>query len=216
MIQSPLLTTFSFINHAFGTLADDKIPSDVVTVKQVHGTYLYFVEEDREIEKPGYDILMTEKKGTRIGVKTADCLPILMVEPKKRIIVAAHAGWRGTLEKIARTACEEITKRGGSVENLSVALGPCIGGRCYEVEKEVALPFQKKFPNHPSFLTRKSETKWLLDIGRANRDEFIAAGVKPEKIDQIDLCTHCRPDLFHSYRREGKTDKRMVNFIGLL
>ncbi|MBI4196636.1 MAG: hypothetical protein HY539_02325, partial [Deltaproteobacteria bacterium] len=59
MIQSPLLTTFSFINHAFGTLADDKIPSDVVTVKQVHGTYLYFVEEDREIEKPGYDILMT-------------------------------------------------------------------------------------------------------------------------------------------------------------
>ncbi|MBI2500465.1 MAG: polyphenol oxidase family protein [Deltaproteobacteria bacterium] len=98
MIQSPLLTTFSFINHAFGTLADDKIPSDVVTVKQVHGTYLYFVEEDREIEKPGYDILMTEKKGTRIGVKTADCLPILMVEPKKRIIVAAHAGWRVPLK----------------------------------------------------------------------------------------------------------------------
>ncbi len=213
MISSPLLASVDGIFHGFGTRTDDPPPlPGLVTVKQVHGTYLYFVGEDRRIEKPGYDILMTGQPGTAIGVKTADCLPILMVEPEKRLVVAAHAGWKGTAARIVREAVGEIEKRGGRPERLAVALGPCIGGDCYEVEKDVA----KTFVDPSPFLRRKSEVKWLLDLQEANRLELIGSGLLPERIDRIPLCTHCRPDLFHSYRRDGNSAGRMVNFIQLL
>lgn len=213
MISSPLLATVPGIVHGFGTQTDADPPfPGIVTVKQVHGTYLYFVEEDRRIEKPGYDILMTAQRGTAIGVKTADCLPILLVELERRIIAAAHAGWRGTKGRIIHEVVGEIEKRGGRPENLAVALGPCIGRECYEVEQDVASLFGDVSP----YLRRKSETKWLLDLQETNRQELVAAGVRPERIDTVSLCTHCRHDLFHSYRRDGKSSGRMVNFLSLL
>ncbi len=101
MITSPLLASLDGISHGFGTRTDADPPfPGVVTVKQVHGTYLYVVEEERRIEKPGYDILMTGQRGAPIGAKTADCLPILMVETETSIVVAVYAGWRGTQAEI--------------------------------------------------------------------------------------------------------------------
>ena len=215
MISSPLLASVDGLLHGFGTRSEEPPPlPDLVTVKQVHGTYLYFVGEDRRIEKPGYDILMTGQPGTAIGVRTADCLPILMVEPEKRLVVAAHAGWRGTSARIAREVVGEIVKRGGRPERLAVALGPCIGGDCYEVEQDVVHGLEGIDPS--PFLKRKSETKWLLDLQEANRRELIGCGVPPERIDKMTLCTHCRGDLFHSFRRDSNSAGRMVNFIQLI
>lgn len=216
MIHSPLLSTVEGTIHGFGTRTDSELPTSVVTVKQVHGTYLYFVGEDRRIEKPGYDILMTGQRGTPIGVKTADCLPILLVETEKRIVAAAHAGWRGTASCIIRELLEEIQKRGGRPENLSVSIGPCIQGSCYEVGGDVVREFDGAWQDPARFLRRSSETKWHLNLQEANRLALIEGGVRPERIDTISLCTHCRPDLFHSYRRDGEQAGRMVNFIQLL
>lgn len=213
MICSPLLQSIPGVMHSFGTRSDPDPPiPGLITVKQVHGTYLYFVEEHWRIEKPGYDILMTSESGTTIGVKTADCLPILIVEPEKKIVAAAHAGWRGTAEGVVTKAVSEIVRRGGKAENLSVALGPCIGRNCYEVEQDVVASF-KDYPDRENYFRRKSEEKWLLDLQEANRLQLITATIRPEKIDTIDLCTHCRPDLFHSWRRDGQTAGRMVNWV---
>jgi len=216
VITSPLLTTIPGLFHGFGTRStEDPVPG-LLTVKQVHGTYVYYLGEDREIEKPGYDILMTHKRGTAIGIKTADCLPVLMVEPEKGIIAAVHAGWKGTLSGVLKKAVTEMIKRGGDVTKMAASLGPAISGSCYEIEKDVAGLFEKEFSNTAPFLKRKSETKWLLDLAELNRVHLLDLGVRPERIDRIDLCTHCRGDLFPSYRRDGKGAGRMVSFIKLL
>ena len=216
MISSPLLAAFPNVMHAFGTRNSEVLPIGLVTAQQVHGTEVLFVHGTEKGEHKGFDILMTDKKGIAVGVKTADCLPILMVEPNRGLVAAVHAGWRGTTARVVEKAIQKLTLLGGHPENLAVALGPCIGGLCYEVEKDVLHAFQKGFPDWPEVLRRKSETKWLLDLAEANRRQLLLMGVKPERIDRIDLCTHCRPDLFHSYRRDGEKAGRMVSFIQLL
>jgi YfiH family protein len=216
MISSPLLSTFSNVMHAFGTRNSGILPIGLVTAQQVHGTEVLFVHGTEKGEHKGFDILMTDKKGIAVGVKTADCLPILMVEPNRGLVAAVHAGWRGTAARVVEKAVQKIALLGGRVENLAVSLGPCIGGLCYEVEKDVVGKFQKEFSDWPEFFRRKSEMKWLLNLAEANRRQLLLMGIKPERIDKIDLCTHCRPDLFHSWRREGERAGRAVSFVQLL
>lgn len=216
MISSPYLSSLANIHHAFGTKQSEVVPIRLVTAQQVHGTEVLFVHGTEKEEHKGFDILMTDKKGVAVGVKTADCLPILIVEPMRGLVAAVHAGWRGTAARVVEKAIQKLILLGGHPENLAVSLGPCIGGLCYEVEKDVVGKFQKEFSDWPEFFKRKSEMKWLLNLAEANRRQLLLMGVKPERIDRIDLCTHCRPDLFHSYRRDGQKAGRMVNFIQLL
>lgn len=220
MISSPLLTTVSGILHSFGTREDTQFSDGLVTAKQVHGTDILFAEERGQktikIGEAGFDILITDKEGIPIAVKTADCLPLLMVDPDRKIIAAVHAGWKGTLIQVVERAVQALVKKGARSDRLLVAMGPSMARRCYEVEEDVASKFQKKFSQYPQILKKQSATKWLLDIPETNRLELVRLGVKPEKIDHLDLCTHCRVDLFHSYRRDGEQAGRMVNFIQLL
>jgi YfiH family protein len=216
MISSPLLSAFPNVMHAFGTRNSGVLPIGLVTAEQVHGTEALFIHGTNKTDHRGFDILMTDKKGIAVAVKTADCLPILMVEPVKGLVAAVHAGWKGTAARVVEKAVQKIVLLGGRPENLAVSLGPSIGGLCYEVEKDVLGAFQREFPDWPEFFKRKSETKWLLNLAEANRLQLLLMGVKPERIDRIDLCTHCRPDLFHSYRRDGEKAGRMVSFIQLL
>ncbi len=219
MLTSPMLIQFPNLLHGFGTKREDLAHSDVVLAGQVHGTEALLVRDPTQGELKGYDILITNVRRVAVGIKTADCLPILLFEPEKGIVAAVHAGWRGTAARIAEKAVHKIIELGGRPENLTAGLGPCIDGRCYEVGADVATVFQKEFLEWPEFLRVKSETKWLLDIVEANRRELIRVGVRPERIDcigRIDLCTHCRPDLFDSYRRDGEKAGRMVSFIQLI
>ncbi len=211
MILSPLLSQIPYLSHSFGTLGDSQTPKSLVVSKQVHGTEIFFAKGISK-DLDGFDVLMTDQKNMAVAVRTADCLPVLMVDPTRGLIAAVHAGWKGTFQWISHKAVKKFVSLGSEPTNIVVALGPCMKGECYEIEEDVASSFDREFPGWP-ILRRKSETKWLLDITEANRLQLVAAGLVPEKIDHINLCTHCRQDLFYSFRREGEKAGRMVNFI---
>lgn len=211
MILSPLLSQIPHLLHAFGTLGDIETPKNLVVSKQVHGTKIFFAK-DMANNLDGFDALMTDQKNVAVAVRTADCLPLLMVDPTKGLIAAVHAGWKGTFQRIAEKAVKKFISLGSQPVDIIAALGPCMKGECYEVEEDVALSFEEEFPGR-AILKKKSKTKWLLNITETNRLQLIAAGLSPEKIDQVDLCTYCRPDLFYSFRREGEKAGRMVSFI---
>lgn len=214
MIFSPLLQKIPWIAHGFGTIADPR-PANAVTVKQVHGVAILEPENVPDSEPDGYDTVLTDRPGIAAAVKTADCQPILIVEPTKKIIAAVHAGWKGTLLHAVQAAIRRIEEKGGRAKNLVCALGPNMAGGCFEVEKDVAADFEREFPGWP-ILTKVSDKKWLLDVALANRLQLKEAGVPEAQIDRVDLCTHCRPDLFWSFRRDGDAAGRMVNFIEIM
>ena len=217
MISSPLLASIPNILHSFGTRDEESPPERLVTSRQVHGTEIYFAKEAGPPAQGGFDILLTDQAGVAVGVKTADCLPVLIVEPGLGVVAAAHAGWRGTLRGVAAKAVTRILELDGHADRLAAALGPSIGPCCYEVGEEVAAALEKELPDFSGqILVRKSEKKWMLDLPLANRLQLMEKGVRPERIDRIDLCTRCRPDLFHSFRRDHEAAGRMVSFIQLL
>lgn len=213
MIQSPLLTGFDFVLHGFATREDSKFPEPLITSKQVHGTEICLAN-GTERDLSGFDILVTESPDVAVAVRTADCLPVLLVEPERKIVAAVHAGWKGTLARASEKAVRKIIAMGGRADRLSAVMGPSMSRGCYEVEADVANPFRQKFPDWwMEILTPVSKTQWLLDVPETNRRQLTQAGVRPENIDHIDLCTHCREDLFWSYRRDGDAAGRTVNFI---
>jgi hypothetical protein len=214
MITSPLLEKISGIAHGFGVIADPR-PENAVTVKQVHGVAILEPTSVPDLEPDGYDTVLTDRPGLAVAVKTADCQPILIAEPERRIVAAVHAGWKGTLRRAVQAAVRRIVEKGGRAENLVCALGPNMAAACFEVEEDVKADFEREFPGWP-VLKRLSETKWLLDVALTNRLQLKEIGVPETQIDRIDLCTHCRPDLFWSYRRDGEAAGRMVNFIEIL
>lgn len=213
MLKSPLLEKIPGIRHGFGTRSDPR-PENVVTVQQVHGVKILETVSVPDGEPEGYDIVLTDLPGLAVAVKTADCLPILMVEPKARLVAAVHAGWKGTLARVSQAAIQRIVERGGRSENLVCAMGPNMTAGCLEVEADVVQDFEKEFAGWP-VLKRISETKWLLDVALTNCLQLRETGIPEHCIDRIDLCTHCRPDLFWSYRRDGEKAGRMVSFIAL-
>ncbi len=209
MILSPLLEKVAGITHGFGTIKDVR-PDRVVTVKQVHGVAILEPKGILASEPEGYDTVLTDRPGLAIAVKTADCLPILIVEPDKKIIAAVHAGWKGTLQRVVQVALRRIQEKGGNLESLLCAMGPNMVGGCFEVGEDVKFDFEKEFPGWP-ILKKISDKKWLLDVALANRLQLEEMKVPSAHIDRIDICTHCHPDLFWSYRRDGEAAARMVS-----
>ena len=172
-----------------------------------------------------------------LGIQTADCVPILLLDSKKRAVAAIHAGWRGTLQRIVektigRMKMEFKTDPG----DLLAAIGPAIGGCCYEVGTEVAAAFHSQFANAPEWFDElrtgdePNPLQWLnqfppghqpppknvrLDLRKANRAQLLAAGLNSQNIFVSDLCTACRPDLLFSYRKQGSESGRMMSVIGI-
>ncbi|HJR00364.1 MAG TPA: polyphenol oxidase family protein, partial [Methylomirabilota bacterium] len=134
---------------------------------------------------------------------TADCLPIVLYDARAGRLAAVHAGWRGTVQSVARAAVGELAAVGSAAADLVVAIGPSIGPCCYEVDAPVIARFEAAFPGvWQPWMTPKGPGKWMLDLWSANLDQLIGAGVRPERVDLLRLCTGCRPDLLFSYRRE--------------
>lgn len=114
-----------------------------------------------------------------------------------------HAGWRGTVQSVARAAVSALVQAGSAPGDLVVAIGPSIGPCCYEVDAPVLERLEAAFPGGwEPWVTPKGPGKWMLDLWRANMDQLGAAGIRSERIDLLGLCTGCRPDLLFSYRRE--------------
>jgi YfiH family protein len=218
------LDKFPSLIHGFGTRffkeADlDSMPGldgfFPLSLKQTHSDIIRIITEIPR-EKLEGDALVTDRPGILLFIKTADCLPVLVVDWEKRVVAAVHCGWRGTLKRVLEKTLLAIQQRYESDSaSLSVALGPCIAKACYEVGEDVREKFQsegyqrKAFSRHPS----KNE-KYFLDLREANRIQILALGVPEKNIFSVDTCTHCDSDLF-SYRREKDQTGRLINFIGL-
>ena len=199
-------------------------PTQVVRARQVHGDGVLRVDEgltEREgfprclVEEPaGYDALITRLPGLALVVSTADCLPILIHDPVRRTVAAVHAGWRGTARRIAAKALVAMhAAYGTNPADCQVAIGPGIRGCCFEVDAPVMEAMAAALPGWEACATPTRSGHCLLDLGKVNRAILEGAGVRPEQVDEVRLCTVCRNDLFFSHRAEKGRTGRLMNFI---
>ncbi len=222
-------------------LAMRQIHSDVAYVIGAAGNRFETVAFPAAESRQG-DAMITREPGVLLGIQTADCVPILLVDEKTRAVAAIHAGWRGTLARIvSKTLGRMRFEFGTQPRDVTAALGPAIGRCCYEVGPEVAQAFASQFPAAAEWFDGPCSERllegeeqpflpWLsmippghqpppervqLDLRAANRWQLQDAGVPAENIFVSSLCTACRTDLFFSYRREGASTGRLMGAIGM-
>lgn len=192
----------------------------LATCWQIHGSDVRVVAplEDPRPDDERCDALATRESGVLLGVKTADCVPVLLGDAGTGACAAVHAGWRGTLAGIVAYTLERMRAEFGTDPlDVRAAIGPAARACCYEVGAEVIEAFAGKFSQSPEWFTTTREGHALADIQRANLAQLVGAGVRAERVHVLPLCTMCRTDLFFSYRREkslyGRTG-RMLSVIG--
>jgi polyphenol oxidase len=190
------------------------------SVWQVHGDGVKLVRNDADAGSTNdkYDALASDLPGLLVGVKTADCVPVLIGDPKTGAYAAVHAGWRGTVQSIVAKAVDLMTKEFGSdPKSMIAAIGPAACGRNYEIGEDVIDEFAANFSDAAKYFTPTREGHALIDLNDANQDQLIAAGIRNENIYTAPYCTMERTDLFFSYRVEkrkyGKTG-RLMSVIG--
>lgn len=209
--RASLLETFDWLEHGFGSRAAGRwTERPLATVKQVHSGR--FLEADG---RPGClgeaDAILTRAPGLLVGVFTADCLPVLLVDPQHRAVAAVHAGWRGLVCRILTSVVEGMSRRYGSDPGALLAVvGPAICGRCYEVGPEVARQFARWFPER-----RDLDRKTLLDLPEAARRQLLQAGLADGHVLLSGLCTFCGGDEFCSHRRAPGRAGRMLSAVGI-
>src|SRR5207248_5049020 len=176
------------------------LSNTITTLRQVHSDVA--IHADRSGSSLEGDALLSDAPGRIVGVKTADCVPILLADERHRAVAAVHAGWRGTASGIVQKTIAAMAARWNTrPADLHAAIGPAIGACCYEVGPEVAVQF-----------TGVAE-RAHIDLAEANRRELLAAGVDPTHIWTAGLCTFCHADQFHSFRRDPEAAARLISFI---
>jgi purine-nucleoside/S-methyl-5'-thioadenosine phosphorylase / adenosine deaminase len=180
----------------------------LLLLKQVHGNA---IERAPWPGTPEADAGFVDRTRLLVGIETADCLPILLVDPRRRTAAAIHAGWRGTAARIAEKAVAMLLAHGSRPEELLAALGPGIGPCCYEVGGELQTAFGV---DAPEVFRPGPHGRLHLDVRGANVRQLLRAGVPLVNLHHVDECTRCRTDLYHSFRREGKGAGRMLNYVG--
>lgn len=188
---------------------------------QIHSADVRVVKNLDDAKDGNYkmDALVSDVPNVLLGVKTADCVPVLLGDTKTKAFAAVHAGWRGTVNSIAKNAIEKMRENyGTNAKNLTCAIGAAACGRNYEVGQEVIDAFEEKFSTCGKLFTPTREGHALIDLHLANKEQLLIEGVLPENIFTAPLCTMERTDLFFSYRIEkklyGKTG-RLMAVIGL-
>lgn len=177
---------------------------NLVIVTQVHGAKVIDIKTNLPPETTRADAIITNRPSIAIAVQTADCVPILFFDPNKKIIGVAHAGWRGTLSKIAeQTIAAMIKNYESEPADIRAAIGPAIGPCCYEVSAELVGDFRDKLGYELKDITGATGEARGLDLPSINKLQLEAAGVVPSNIDQAGICTSCRKDLFFSHRGEA-------------
>lgn len=186
-------------------------PHQLILLHQVHQDRILVLREpdDHLPADLEYDAVITHSPNRFLGIKTADCLPILIIDKAKKVVAGVHAGRQGTAYQITRKVLERMKTEFGCLPgDLWVAVGPSIGLCCYEIDEKVFLQEWK------SLSLSKGAGKWMVDLPRINMAQMKMEGIREDQIFWINLCTRCHPDLFFSYRGEGQTG-RQLSFIGI-
>ncbi len=224
VLTIPRFSAIPFLRHGFGAAGwtEEDLRGwpgaarfSFVFLKQVHSDTVRFIDRDPGKTLEG-DALVTNLPGLLLLIRTADCLPVLLIDERKRVVGAVHCGWRGTLKLILERAVRGMIERwGSSPADILAGLGPCISGDCYEVGAEVRESFAAA--GFPGEIFRAAEglgKKYFLDLRKANRQQLLRIGVPPANIFELGGCTHC-DEKYHSYRRDRNTKARMISFIGI-
>jgi len=180
------------------------------TVSQVHGDRVLRAESRDGAALGEADALWTDVPGLAVGIRTADCVPILIVDPEGRRVAAVHSGWRGTDARISARAVEALVAGGADPAKLLCAVGPAIGPCCYEVSSDLGDRF---FAQFGAGAVRISRGRPYLDLASAVRDTLLGAGVQSAHIDILPLCTACDAARFFSHRRDGGVTGRHLSFV---
>lgn len=188
----------------------------LIFLDQIHSDVVQAVDEGPDRKLKG-DAMITDHPFLFLIIKSADCLPVLMVDETRRVIAAVHCGWRGTGKRLIKHVVKSLKSHYGCLpSSLLVAMGPHIGSECYEVGEDVRQSFVKGgfspflFQPHPY-----RNRKYLFNLKKANILELVNSGVKKKNIHSIDICTHCEK-IFPSFRRDGERAGRMLSFIAML
>ena len=216
----------------------------LVSLRQIHSDLIHRVDRvqsDRMPEQPLVgDGIVTDTPGLLVAVQTADCLPIILADRKRRAVGVFHAGWRGTVKRIVEKGVGEMRKHFGSdSRNLVAAIGPGVQGCCYEVGEEVRTKFEAQFKYGGSLFREVKESdpvqekypllfltarppghselpvKLFLDLVEANRRQLLDAGVMAKNIEAVGPCTACHTELLFSYRAEKGVTGRMMAAAGI-
>ena len=211
----------------------------LITLRQIHSDIIHCVNTIPKEPLVG-DGLLTATRGLLLAVQTADCLPVILVDAKRRAVGLFHAGWRGTVMRIVEKGVGEMFRCFGSrPRDLRAAIGPGIQRCCYEVGEEVRARFESQFAYATSLFREVKQTnpvrekypllflnarapghgelpeKIFLDLVEANRRQLLAAGLPAKNIESSPLCTNCRPDLLFSHRAEQGKTGRMMGAVGI-
>ena len=229
-----------FISAVTATSKREKSPP-LITLRQIHSDLIHRITETPEGNAPlAGDGMVTDVPGIMLGILTADCLPVILVDPKHRAVGVFHAGWRGTVKRIVEKGVGDMRRCFGSMpRDIKAAIGPGIHGCCYEVGEEVRRTFEDQFEygaalfreekdsdhireRYPMlFLTSRAPghsdlpKRIYLDLVEANRRQLLAVGVASRNIESSPLCTACRTDLLFSYREEKGGTGRMLAAVGI-
>jgi polyphenol oxidase len=225
ILHSPLFSSLPGLSHGFTTLeliqGDlSQISQKVSTLHQVHGNSLFWAQSFEKKERKG-DALATRKGGLAVGVYSADCLPALVAAFKNGLplgVMAVHAGWRGTAQRILARSLEEFGRSLGPCE-LYVALGPAIGFDAFEVGQDVIDAFPACLGTGRAKVHPANPGKFFFDLVGENMAQAREAAAKLGMALHLDIrspCTHSTPDLFPSYRRDGASSDRILSFIEIL
>lgn len=192
----------------------------LATAWQVHGNDVKIVKDQADVDnsEERFDGLVSRMSGVLVGVKTADCVPVLIGDSRTGSFAAVHAGWRGTVASIVVKAIEKMQVEFGSEpKDMTAAIGPAAGCGNYEIGEDVIDAFASAFEGSEKYFQQTRDGHALVDLHLANKDQLLSCGVPLDAIYTAPFCTMDRPDLFFSYRLEkkkfGKTG-RLLSVIG--
>lgn len=218
---------------------NNRKPWPLVTLRQVHSDLIHCVSEPPKKQLTG-DGLITQTPGIVLGIQTADCLPVILVDTKGKAVGVFHGGWRGTVKRISEKGLGEMHRWFGTVpRDVKAAIGPGIHRCCYEVGAEVRDQFASQFAYSADLFREAQESdpvrekypllfltarapghgelpkKIFLDLVEANRRQLVSAGVPAKNIGASPLCTACHPELLFSHRAEKGVTGRMMGVVGI-
>lgn len=208
-----VLENLALVSRAFGVP-----PGGLVLMGQVHGERICVLDGGPLPAEPvpECDGLITNRPGVALGIRTADCVPIFFLDPLRRVIGAAHAGWRGTAMGIATAMVDRFGEHFGSRPgDLRAAIGPAIGPCCYQVDVPVVAALSAGWDTSTFLTPCRDKGRWMLDLAAANRLQLLERGLPPGNIFTAGFCTACRRDLFFSHRGESGRTGRLVNLLML-
>lgn len=182
-------------------------PCGTAMLRQVHSRDYVRADRPWGADRPAADAVVTDRTGVLVGVRTADCLPVLLVDPRTRSVAAVHAGWRGTAAGVLPNAVNAlVAEYGARPTEIEAAIGPGIGVCCFEVGEEVAAEFSERFVD-------RHEPRPHVDLVSMLEEQLAGCGVS--RFETIRECTSCRLDRYFSHRAERGRTGRMLSMIGV-